>query len=285
MRTYPFIYTINHIQKINTTTIKERLSRKPHDLFSPHRTDFFMIYLFTEGEGKHIVDFEEIEVKPNHILFISKGQVHAFDPKESYDGRALIFTEDFFCRISHDCQFLQSTILFKNIFHQAFFDVKNNFDKLYDLFIEIFNELKNPVDHKQSEILHNLLYRILLLSEREIEFQEGFEKTQSLQHNIVLSFIQSVEENYKQQKKLVFYTDLLRVGIRSLQIATAKELNKTPKDIINDRVILEAKRKLTYENILIKEIAYDLGFEETTNFIKFFKLKTGLTPNEFKDSI
>jgi len=110
LQTYPFLYTVNKLQQINTTTISERLGRKPHKLYQPHRTQFFQIYLFTEGHGQHIVDFEPLEIVPNHMLFISQGQVHAFDPKESYDGKALVFTEDFFCRTDLDKRFLQSTL-------------------------------------------------------------------------------------------------------------------------------------------------------------------------------
>lgn len=276
------MFTVNKIQQINTTTIRERLSRKPHKLFQPHRTDFFIIYLFTEGNGTHIVDFEPIEVKTNHILFISKGQIHAFDANETYDGKTLIFTEDFFCRAAADRKYLQSSSLFNNVFHQSYFRINNNFTKLNALFGEIFEELKHTPDNKQSDILHNLLYRILLLSEREIDEQPGVKKKITSSDILAVTFKQEVDKNFKTQKKAFFYTHLLGVSIRRLQLATASTFSKTPKEIINDRILLEAKRMLAYDELSIKEIANSLGYDETTNFIKFFKLKSGFTPTEFK---
>lgn len=282
LKTYPFLFTINHDQEINTTTIRERLSRKPHQLFSPHRTDFFMIYLFTEGDGVHMVDFEPFIVKPGHSLFITRGQVHSFDPKENYDGYALIFTESFFCRTDMDKLYLQDSELFSNFKRQSYFKVNNSFEKLAHLFQEIYHELSQPVDSYQGEILHNLLMRILLLSERELGFHEGMSRSPSFNQVLVRQFKKEVDENFRNHKNISFYCTKLGTGIRRLQLATAAALDKTPKEILGDRVILEAKRMLSYQNVSIKEIAFDLGFDDATNFIKYFKLRTGLTPSAFK---
>lgn len=282
LQTYPFLFTVNKQQQINTTTILERLSRKPHKLSQPHRTQFFQIYLFTEGNGQHIVDFEPIDVEPRHILFISQGQVHAFDPTESYDGKALVFTEDFFCITDSDRSFLQSSLLFDNTFHQSYFKINDNFEILKRIFNDIHLELNRAPDRQQGEILHNLLYRILLLSEREIGEKAGIKKTHSNTEMLAIDFKHKVEENFRHEKNIAFYTDLLHISIRRLQLATSATFQKTPKEIIHDRVLLEAKRMLTYDKLLIKEVAHNLGFEEPTNFVKFFKLKVGLTPNQFK---
>ncbi|MDM1071448.1 AraC family transcriptional regulator [Empedobacter brevis] len=283
--TYPFLFTVNKVQEINTTTIKERLSRKPNKLTQPHRTDFFMIYLFTEGKGTHLVDFEPIEVKTHHILFISRGQIHAFDPKETYDGKALIFTEDFFCKSEKDRRFLQETPLFDNNFHQSYYKINNNFNRLNDLFSEIFEELKHFPDRNQGDILHNLLSRILLLSEREIEEQIGIKKVPSSTDRLSVKFRKEVNNHFRTSKKTVIYADMLHVSVRRLQLATSSTFNQTPKEIINDRILLEAKRMLSYDELSVKEIANYLGFEESTNFNKFFKLKLGITPREFKNKL
>jgi AraC family transcriptional regulator, transcriptional activator of pobA len=60
-------------------------------------------------------------------------------------------------------------------------------------------------------------------------------------------------------------------------------LGKTPKEIIDDRILLEAKRILAHTTESIKEISYYLGFEEPTNFIKYFKKHASVTPTEFRE--
>lgn len=281
LETYPFLFTFNTNQLINTTTIKERLSRKPHNLFAPHRTDFYMIYLFTEGRGKHMVDFNVFDVKKRDILFISQGQIHAFDPKEIYDGRALIFTESFFCRSERDQEYFQNSLLFNDI-KQPFLSTNNNYEELKSLFIEIYDELKKPTDKFQGEILHNLLYRIFLLSERQLEQQFEPQKKTLITLKLVAKFRQLVEQYYKTHKKVNFYAEQLSVSSRTLQLATSQVLGKTPKDCISNRIILEAKRMLAYDTFSVKEIAAFINYEEPSNFVKFYKEKTGMTPTEFR---
>ncbi|MCL7988740.1 AraC family transcriptional regulator [Sphingobacterium sp. lm-10] len=280
--TYPFLFTVNPLHQINTTTINERLSRVPHQLFKPHRTDFFQIYLFTQGFGSHMVDFEPIEVKPQHILFISQGQVHAFDANQGYDGKALIFTEEFFCRTSADQQFFQSSPLFKNFFCQSYFKINENFEKLEAIFSEIFDELKRVPDKKQGDILHNLLHRIILLADREMKENSGVVKHTSHKEDLAIRFKEEIDKHYLTHKKLIFYIDLLHVSLRQLQIATNAMFNKSPKQLVQDRILLEAKRMLAYDKLSVKEIAAKLGFDETTNFIKYFKKNSGLTPLDFR---
>lgn len=74
---------------------------------------------------------------------------------------------------------------------------------------------------------------------------------------------------------------------------TYKTLNKlckqvahqTPKQLIDAYTILEAKRRLAIQNIQVTQLAYELGFEETTNFIRYFKKHTSMTPHLFKISV
>jgi len=68
-----------------------------------------------------------------------------------------------------------------------------------------------------------------------------------------------------------------------LNQATSKVLDKSPKELIDDRILLEAKRLLVYGNKSIKEIAFQLGFEEPTNFIKYFRKHIDKTPMEFRE--
>jgi AraC family transcriptional regulator, transcriptional activator of pobA len=68
-----------------------------------------------------------------------------------------------------------------------------------------------------------------------------------------------------------------------LNQATTKVLGKSPKEIIDNRILLEAKRLLAHTNENVKEIAYTLGFEEPTNFIKYFKKHSTFTPTEFRE--
>jgi AraC-like DNA-binding protein len=92
-----------------------------------------------------------------------------------------------------------------------------------------------------------------------------------------------LEINFKTQKQVSFYAKELIITEKRLNQATSKVFGKTPKHIIDDRIILEAKRILVHTNESIKEVAYNLGFEEPTNFIKYFKKHSSVTPTEFRE--
>lgn len=79
-----------------------------------------------------------------------------------------------------------------------------------------------------------------------------------------------------------YYADKLNIGIRTLQNVTKRGANKTPKELIDDNLILECKRQLLSSDILIQDTAFELGFEDPSAFTKYFKKNTGLTPIEFK---
>ena len=75
----------------------------------------------------------------------------------------------------------------------------------------------------------------------------------------------------------------INVSEKRLNQATSKVLDKSPKELIDDRILLESKRLLVHGNKSIKEIGFELGFEEPTNFIKYFRKHIGKTPMEFRE--
>jgi len=282
---YPFLFTFNRDQEINTTTIRERLSRIPHRLYSPHRTDFYMIFLFTEGSGQYMVDFNRIPIEKGHMLFVSKDQVHAFDPGGNYDGLSIIFTESFYYKSTRDQLYLQQSQLFNGQHGVAYINVLPDYERLKEYFNEVAKELHKPLDEFQGELLHNYLHNILLTAERHERNRFELIRGNAKSRQLVVNFKKLIEKNFKKTHSVNFYAQLLNISIRSLQNSTAELIGKTPKQIINDRILLEAKRMLAYNNLTVKEIAFLLGFDEVTNFIKFFKSKSGLTPILFRNSI
>ena len=78
------------------------------------------------------------------------------------------------------------------------------------------------------------------------------------------------------------YANHLNVSVKTLTNSVDASSCSTPLKIINDKSILEAKRQLCYTDLKIKEIAFRLGFDEPSYFLKFFKRQTGILPAEFR---
>lgn len=269
-------------QEFEIISLARNFKDNPGLLTAPHRTSFFSILWFQKGNPTHMVDFNPVDIKPNTILFLNKAIVQQFDKKGAFDGKAILFSENFFCKTEQDTTFLKSTMLFNDLFWGGQIRLLESNAVFSGLFDQIEVELKNSRDNFQYDILRNLLHNLLLCSERERQKQDFTEIKKSTDLDYVLHFKDILERQYKDQKQVSGFAYALGMTEKRLNQATSKILGKTPKQIIDERIMLEAKRLLVHTNESIKEIGFELGFEEPTNFIKYFKKHHLTTPVEFR---
>lgn len=252
------------------------------EIKKPHRAEFYQILWFQKGSPTHLVDFNPVKIQPNSLLFINKNSVQLFDYKTKFQGKAILFTDSFFCKTETDTQFLRSSILFNDLLSVSQIQIPNTSSIITSIFQFLESELKNSKDEYQSEILRNSLHNFLLHSERERRKQDFIAIKKDVYLEETLLFKTLLDTHFIHHKKVSFYAQKMNLTSKRLNQATSKIFGKTPKNIIDDRVLLESKRLLAHTNESIKEIAFSLGFEEPTNFIKYFKKHTGKTPVEFK---
>ncbi len=254
-------------------------------LVMPHRTNFYHIFLFENCQPTHFVDFEPITIQPYSLLFIDKDRVHQFDQLLKYEGRVLIFTDDFFCTTENDTKFLRSCILFSDLADKPTIKLNTtDFEKYINICENITEELSLQPDNSKPVLLKNLLHNFLLLAEREKRKQGFTELKKGANLDYTLLFRDLLEINYTTLKSVTDYTKVICISEKRLGQATAKILGKSPKEIINDRILLEAKRLLVHTNLSIKELGQDLGFEDPAYFVRFFKPHTASTPVEFRET-
>ena len=91
-----------------------------------------------------------------------------------------------------------------------------------------------------------------------------------------------VEMHYKKKHTVIDYAELMSKPAKSLTNLFALHSEKTPLKVIQDRIHIEAKRQLLFTQKIIKEIAFELGFEDIPSFSRFFKNKEGISPKEFR---
>ncbi|WBU90883.1 AraC family transcriptional regulator [Cellulophaga omnivescoria] len=255
------------------------------DLIVPHRADFYQIIWFKKGNPRHMVDFNPIDIKPNSILFVDKNSVQCFDENVAVEGEVLLFTDNFFCKTDEDTKFLRGNMLFNDLYSISTIQVKQHTHIYNSIFQFIEQELNTVKDNYQSDILRNYLQNILLLSERERQNQNIAFINKGPDLDCVIKFRDLLDKNFMRQKSVAKYTEQLNVTQKRLSAATLKVMDITPKQMIDARVILEAKRLLVHTLDSVKEIGYTLGFEEPTNFVKYFKKHQGFTPTEFRKKI
>ena len=249
----------------------------------PHRADFYHILLVEEGASRHFVDFQELSLEPFTLLFINKDAVHHFERSEHIKGKAIVFLDSFFCHNEQDARFLQSSVCFNNFHAISKLKIGEDCQGLKDYFGMMLQAFRNPLEQHHAPYLRNLLHNYLILSERFLREQDDFEQLPSgIDMDYTTAFREILNEHFKTQKNVGFYATAINITENRLYHATQRILGKSPKQVIKERLILEAKRLLVHSGKPIKEICFELGFEEPSNFNQFFKKYAQVTPSNFR---
>lgn len=253
---------------------------------APHVHAFYEILWFQRGEGVHTVDFTDYEVRPGTIFFLAPGQIHHFDDKERYGGVSIKMCTDFM-RDEHDPGSLP---LKYDIFHA--FDAPPYYmiDDATAATLGRIVEVMEREEHNSSAFgnidMLKALLRMFLISVLRHGLQGSAKRLDEMKPSrlLFLQFRQAVELHYREMHTVQDYADSLNVAVRTLGKCVNECSGQSPLALINDRIILEAKRMVRYTGMMIKEVALELGFEDTSYFVKFFKRQTGYLPSDFREA-
>ena len=272
----------NNSLNIDVVPIAERLltERGKVRTTAPHRANFYRIIWFQKGNPVHSVDFEQIKIESPAILFVHKDKIHRFDRMAAHDGKVLIFTDDFFFRTQSDRNFFRTAQIFNQTEKPILLPKVD--DRLELLFNLIELEIGQDEQFFKSETSYHLLNSFLYTAERIACTEFPVSTNNSPNVTLINTFLQLVETNFKNRYSVEKYAALANSTVKKLNQALREVKGKTGKQIITERLLLEAKRLLAHSDLNAKEIGYQLGFDEPTNFIKFFKKNARQTPIEFQ---
>ncbi|RDV13253.1 helix-turn-helix domain-containing protein [Pontibacter diazotrophicus] len=143
----------------------------------------------------------------------------------------------------------------------------------------MIKELQEP--QLDMTILWRYLYILLQYLLRECQVQ--IEKITPTRHSERLFRLSSLIENYyREHRGVSFYADALDITPKHLNSLCRQYLHTTVADMQHKRLLIESKRLLFFSSLSVKQIAYQLGFEDTSYFVRFFKRITGLTPTQLR---
>ncbi len=250
----------------------------------PHVHEFYQILWSRRGSGSHRIDFVDYPITDNTLFFIAPGQIHAFDGNEDCSGVIILFNASFLV----DEQTSESIFLKYNVFNAydslPYYNVSaDEAERLMLLVNEMNREYALTGAFAHKDYMQYLLRLFLIRVQRSGE-RHNIPKlyVQSVANRTFVRFRQLLEQNFRRVHTVKEYADLLHVSSRTLTKYVDESAHSSPLRIINDRIVLEAKRQLQHTALSVKQISYELGFEDPSYFVKFFKRITGRMPSDFR---
>ena len=277
------IYSINKFELKNNegdfyANYLNKHVRNHHFTNFPHKHDFYLVILFTKGKGKHEVDFETFKIEKGALFVLKPSQMHYWELSDDVDGFVFFHSKEFFDRgfISlsikdfHFYNTFQGTPCFKLKETQL---KKINF-VMNDLVTEY---VKN--DFFKWQKIHALIVLVYIEISRE-KNPLGKIKNQTyltkLRH-----FEDLIEDNFRSKKFVKEYALKLNITEKHLNRVAKSCIGKTSTQLINERIILEAKRMLLYSKLNVTQIGEELGYFDNSYFVRLFKKNVGMTPFAF----
>uniref|UniRef100_UPI0035BC4EEF helix-turn-helix domain-containing protein n=1 Tax=Mucilaginibacter sp. TaxID=1882438 RepID=UPI0035BC4EEF len=252
------------------------------------RNNFFTLIWLTSGSGSVDADFNNYKFEESSLFSFAPYQPYKLNVDTPLKGVAIYFHAEFFCIHKHQKELALNGVLYNNVYQPPFVTVDSNSAAIFSMVCEqITREMQNAA-LAQHELLVSYL-RIFLITASRLKIEQQPVVKQMAENSkepfVLQQLKDAIEENFKIKHSPSEYADLLYISPKALAKITKMHFNKTPSNLINERIIIEAKRELYLTDKTVKEIAYELGYEDEYYFSRFFKTNADVSPQLFRDTV
>ncbi|WP_215223843.1 AraC family transcriptional regulator [Echinicola shivajiensis] len=235
---------------------------KPHKHAGYHE----LIFLF-QGAGQHTIGDDTFEVLPPTGFYLGPGQVHCWDFSKIPDGFVILFKEEILSLYPKAQNYLFN--------FPKQFSIEDN-GEFFKMLEEFYREFKAA---ESLDILSAFLNLIVL---KGFGYSTQSKKTDPKEASDFYHFKNLLNEHFMELKNTEDYAKLMEISVKKLNKTCQAAVNATAKELIKERILMEAKNLLAHTNNNVSEIAHLLNFTDSSNFVKFFKSSTTLTPLDYR---
>ena len=268
-------FKIEYLEKHNPFDVLQRLN-------------YYSIIWIQEGHGTIDADFNKHEFSKNMLLSFSPYQPFVLNAETNISGVAIYFHPDFFCIHKHHKDVACDGVLFNNIYSSPLVTVDEKASSSFEMIIEKFEDEIKKSALAHYELLVSYLKIFLITASRlksEQLNQPQTEATESEEPFILQNLKNYIETHYKTTHSASDYANMLAITPKALTRLTKTHFNKTLTDLISERIIIEAKRELYLTNKSVKEIAFELGYNDEYYFSRFFKKNAEVSPQIYRETV
>jgi AraC-like DNA-binding protein len=229
------------------------------------------------------IDKVPFEIEPNQILTLTYLQKIEF-PTDSKPLHAIVFNREFYCILDHDEEVSCNGILFFGTQDIPIISLNEKELESFNLLLQVFIDEFETNDKVQGEMLQMLLKRFIIKCVRLAKEQLITKELDNKQIDVIRQYNFLVDIHFKEKRQVKDYAEILFKSPKTLSNLFGIYNQRSPQQIINDRMALEAKRLLHFTDKSINEVCFDLGFDDPAYFSRFFKKQTGSSPSDFKNT-
>lgn len=248
--------------KVVTFDVSKNITR-------PHKHNGYLELVFLSSTtGKHVIDGRNTSIKTPCLLVIRKDNVHHWELVNPVEGFVLLVKDQF---VEHSLDFEIRRLV----------DAISRFDTIY---LEESGTMRNLMEMlavEDNKICQEGLFKVILA--KAIGYTGSSGRSMPGQENIYARFCGMLNQDARVVNHVAYYASKLNTSPQNLSSACRKNANLTASEVLAGYIVKEAKRLLFYTTSSVSEVAFELGFSDNSNFSKYFKRYTGLTPKEFKN--
>jgi AraC family transcriptional regulator, transcriptional activator of pobA len=228
------------------------------------------------------VDGAAVHMKKDQIIFLT--EFHRVGTISAGLARVIRFNRSFYCIIDHDADVGCKGILFFGASDLPLINLPETERDILDTVWKMFLIEMDSRDTYQLDMLQMMLKRVLIICTRLAREQQGENPPERGQTDLLREFNFLVEQHFRTRHTVGEYAELLHKSPKTLSNIFSRTRGKSPLQIIHSRILLEARRLLIYTDKPVKEIGYELGFEDIHSFSRFFKNGEGFAPIDYRSS-
>ncbi|MEM8859176.1 MAG: AraC family transcriptional regulator [Chloroflexota bacterium] len=252
-----------------------------------HRHSCYEIAWVSGGPSTYFVDFKTFDVPAGSLVFVSPGQVHQWDYK---DEKSKLFVIGFVPTLfAADILDMQRTLIDLPFFVEDASPVYSVPESVAFVFDQHFKTAADRayINPSQSEALIRAYLNLILIEAQACISTTPVSKVADQPAPIRLTrrFRLAVEQHFLQRIQVQDYADQLGVTTNHLVETVRQTYGLTPKRMIQDRLMLEAKRLLAHSTLSAAEIGNELSFPNSSQFGRWFRTNEGIAPGQFRQHV
>lgn len=235
-------------------------------------------------KAKSVIEFEgqQYALPKNTIICLTKFHQLRFDALS--EASMIKFNREFYCVLDHDKEVSCKGVLFYGANQLPYFEIPEYELETFKTVWKMFELEMRTYDEMQLDMLQTMLKRFLILCTRVYKAEHQLSPLPLEESDLLREYHYLVEQHFREKHSVQEYADLLNKSPKTLSNLFSKISEKSPLQIIHERIAMESKRLLRFSNKSIKEIAFELNFDDLQAFSRFFKKMENMSPSDFKKS-